>query len=51
VRETDLALGLGIPLARLRASADLAVERAMRRSEGGVRENSWTFSIGIAVKP
>ncbi len=51
VRETDLALGLGIPLARLRASADLALERAMRRSAGSVRENAWTFSIGIAVKP
>lgn len=51
VKETDLAVGIGIPLARLRAGADVALQRSLRRDGGDVHENAWTFSIGIAVKP
>ncbi len=51
VRETDLSVGLGVPVSRLRGSIDLALQRSLRRSEGDVSENAWTFSIGIAVKP
>ncbi|HJR43598.1 MAG TPA: hypothetical protein VJ812_15995 [Gemmatimonadaceae bacterium] len=51
VRETNLALGFGIPMSRFRAAADVALQRSMRRVDGDARENAWTFSIGIAVKP
>ncbi|HJU90046.1 MAG TPA: hypothetical protein VJ672_11670 [Gemmatimonadaceae bacterium] len=51
IRETNIAAGLGIPMSRFRAAIDLALQRSMRRTDGDARENAWTFSIGIAVKP
>lgn len=51
VRETDLSAGLGVPMSRLRAAIDFALQRSMRRTDGDASENAWTFSIGVAVKP
>ncbi|MDF2773699.1 MAG: hypothetical protein K0S86_3196 [Geminicoccaceae bacterium] len=52
VRETAFTLGTGTPFAGGRATVDLFLERAAR-SAGGVdaKERSWTFGLGLTVRP
>jgi hypothetical protein len=52
VRETAFTFGTGAPLARGRAALDLFAERASR-SAGSVdaKERSWTFGLGLTVRP
>jgi hypothetical protein len=52
VHETAFTLGTGLPLASGRAQLDLFVERAAR-SAGNVdaKERSWTFGLGLTVRP
>jgi long-subunit fatty acid transport protein len=52
VRETAVTFGTGAPFASGRASIDLFVERASR-SAGDVdaKERSWTFGLGLTVRP
>ncbi|MDQ3697252.1 MAG: hypothetical protein M3373_04405 [Gemmatimonadota bacterium] len=50
VDETGIAGGLGIPLARGRAGADIGVERDLRSAGGSVRERAWTVSVGFNVR-
>lgn len=52
VRETAFTLGAGSPLARGRASIDLFVERATRTAGSlDAKERSWTFGLGLTVRP
>jgi hypothetical protein len=52
VRETAFTLGAGSPLARGRASIDLFVERATRTAGNlDAKERSWTFGLGLTVRP
>jgi hypothetical protein len=52
VRETAFTFGAGAPFGGGRAQLDLFVERAAR-SAGSVdaKERSWTFGLGLTVKP
>ena len=52
VRETAFTLGTGAPFAGGRAQLDLFVERAAR-SAGSIdaKERSWTFGLGLTVRP
>ena len=52
VHETAFTLGAGTPLAGGRAQLDLFIERAAR-SAGKVdaKERSWTFGLGLTVRP
>lgn len=52
VRETAFTFGTGAPLAGGRATLDLFLERAAR-SAGSVdaKEHSWTFGLGLTVRP
>jgi hypothetical protein len=52
VHETAFTVGTGAPLAGGRAQLDLFVERAAR-SAGSVdaKERSWTFGLGLTVRP
>jgi hypothetical protein len=52
VRENAFTLGTGAPLARGRAQLDMFIERAAR-SAGSVdaKERSWTFGLGLTVRP
>ena len=52
VKETAFTLGTGAPMARGRAQLDLFIERASRTAEGiDAKERSWTFGLGLTVKP
>jgi long-subunit fatty acid transport protein len=52
VRETAFTVGTGAPFAGGRASVDFFLERASR-SAGDVdaKERSWTFGLGLTVRP
>jgi len=52
VRETAFTFGTGAPFGAGRAQLDLFVERAAR-SAGNVdaKERSWTFGLGLTVRP
>ena len=52
VNETAFTLGTGAPLASGRAQVDMFVERATRTA-GSVdaKERSWTFGLGLTVRP
>ena len=50
VSETSIAAGLGAPLARDRASLDLALQRATRTA-GNVNERGFILSFGLRVSP
>jgi len=52
VDETALTLGTGAPFAGGRAGIDLFVERASRSADGvDAKERSWTFGLGLTVRP
>jgi len=52
VNETAFTLGTGVPLARGRAQLDFFLERAARTaSDVDAKERSWTFGLGLAVRP
>jgi hypothetical protein len=52
VEENAFTFGTGAPLARGRASIDLYVERAYRSAKGvDAKERSWTFGLGLIVRP
>jgi hypothetical protein len=52
VRETAFTLGTGAPLARGRAQVDLFLERASRTAgDVDAKERSWTFGLGLTVRP
>lgn len=52
VRETSFSLGTGAPLAGGRAELDLFVERASRSADNvDATERSWTFGLGLTVRP
>ena len=52
VKETAFTFGVGSPLARGRAAIDLFVERAARKASGiDAKERSWTFGLGLTVRP
>jgi hypothetical protein len=52
VRERSFTLGAGAPLARTRASLDVAVQRA-NRDAGSIdaTEHAWLLSVGLTVRP
>jgi len=52
VRETAFTFGTGAPLAGGRAQLDMFIERAARTA-GSVdaKERSWTFGLGLTVRP
>jgi long-subunit fatty acid transport protein len=52
VRETAFSLGTGAPLAGGRAQLDFFVERAARTAgDMDAKERSWTFGLGLTVRP
>ncbi len=51
VREVSFGGGIGIPIARDRASIDMAVLRSTRSGVTGVKENAYNFSFGLRVQP
>jgi len=52
VRETAFTLGTGAPLAGGRAQLDLFIERAARTAgDVDAKERSWTFGLGLSVRP
>jgi hypothetical protein len=53
VRETAYSAGVGIPLSNNRARIDIGVIRSLRRADlpEPVKENAWTVSLGILVRP
>jgi hypothetical protein len=52
VRETAFTLGTGAPLAGGRAQIDLFAERASRSADNvDAKERSWTFGLGLTVRP
>jgi hypothetical protein len=52
VSEKSYSIGAGTLLARGRAALDLAGIRATRSSAATpIRENAWTFSVGLTVRP
>jgi hypothetical protein len=50
VEETAVGGGFGIPLARGRALADVAIQRAMR-SAADIDESAWTVAISLTIRP
>jgi hypothetical protein len=50
VKETALAAGGQVPLARGWAAIDVGVQRATRTA-GGIRERATMLSVGITVRP
>jgi hypothetical protein len=51
-RETAFTLGTGAPLAGGRAQLDLFLERAARTAgDVDAKERSWTFGLGLSVRP
>jgi len=52
VDETAFTLGTGLPLARGRAQVDVFLERASRTAgDVDAKERSWTFGLGLTVRP
>ena len=52
VRETAFTGGTGVPLARGLAQLDLFIERAARTAgDVDAKERSWTFGLGLTVRP
>jgi hypothetical protein len=52
VTEKSFSFGTGTLLARGRAALDFAAIRAMRSSTAtGIKENAWTLSFGLTVRP
>ncbi len=51
VTEKAISGGLSAPLARSRATLDLALQRATRDGGTSVRERAWLLSVGLTVRP
>jgi hypothetical protein len=51
VSEKSFVAGLGVPLARDRASFDFALQRASRTTSGSVKETAYILSFGLRVSP
>jgi hypothetical protein len=53
VKETAFSGGVGVPLSGGKARLDIGVIRSLRRADlpQPVKENAWTVSIGILVRP
>ena len=51
VSETSIVGGLGLPLARNRASFDFSVQRASRSTSSDVKERGFILSFGLRVTP
>jgi hypothetical protein len=51
VSETSIVGGLGLPLARNRASFDFSVQRASRSAGSDVQERGFILSFGLRVTP
>jgi hypothetical protein len=52
VKETAFTLGSGVPLAAGRAQLDFFLERASRTAgDFDAKERSWTFGLGLTVRP
>ena len=51
VSETSIVGGLGLPLARNRASFDFSVQRASRSTSSEVKERGFILSFGLRVTP
>lgn len=52
VRENSFSFGTGTAFANGRVFGDLGVTRASREtSGGGIKENAWTLSLGLAIQP
>jgi hypothetical protein len=51
VSETSFVGGLGLPLARNRASFDFSVQRASRTTGSDVKERAFILSFGLRVTP
>lgn len=51
VSETSFMGGLGLPLARNRASLDFSVQRASRTTDSDVKERGFILSFGLRVTP
>jgi len=51
VSETSFVAGLGVPLARNRASFDFSVQRAQRTIGSDVQERGFILSFGLRVSP
>jgi hypothetical protein len=52
VRETAFTIGMGAPFSRGRAQLDFFLERAARSaSDVDAKERSWTFGMGLTVRP
>jgi hypothetical protein len=51
VRESRIAAGAGLPLARDFASIDFSVQRALRTLNGGGKENAWLLGVGLQIRP
>jgi hypothetical protein len=52
VSEKSFSFGTGTLLARGRAAVDIAAIRAIRSaSTSAIRENAWTLSAGLTVRP
>ena len=51
VSETSFVAGLGVPLARNRASFDFSVQRAQRTTGSDVKERGFILSFGLRVTP
>lgn len=50
VDERAYSGGIGIPLARGRAQADVTLQRTLREGDG-IRERSWFLSFGLGIRP
>ncbi|MEO7520581.1 MAG: hypothetical protein ABIW79_02070 [Gemmatimonas sp.] len=51
VRESRLAAGFGLPLARDFASFDFSLQRALRSIPSGGKENAWLLGVGLQIRP
>jgi hypothetical protein len=51
VSETSFMAGLGVPLARDRASLDFTLQRAARSAAGDIKERGIILSFGLRVSP
>jgi hypothetical protein len=51
VHETDFSGGFGLPIAGRRGVLDIGAQHAARSAPIGVSESSWTFSVGLTVRP
>lgn len=52
VKETRLAAGLGLPIARDAASLDFSIQRANRSLAGSsAKESAWLLGVGVQIRP